>query len=68
MNWRPIDISQRGFLFLKFYVSPKLAVVGLSIIPPIAIVAITYGRFVHKLTQQVNDALADATQVGRFFK
>lgn len=33
--------------------SPKLAVVGLSIVPPIAALAIFYGRFVRKITKNV---------------
>lgn len=43
--------------------SPELALVGLSIVPPIAAAAVVYGRFVRKITKQVQDALADSTHV-----
>lgn len=43
--------------------SPELALVGLAIVPPIAGVAVVYGRFVRKITKRVQDSLADATQV-----
>lgn len=43
--------------------SPELALVGLAIVPPIAGVGVLYGRFVRKITRQVQDSLADATQV-----
>jgi len=44
-------------------VSPQLAIVGLSIVPPVAGLAVIYGRYVKKISQQVQDSLADATQV-----
>ena len=50
------------FLF-QFYVSPKLAMIALGIVPPIAAMSIIYGRYVRKITKQVQDSLADATQV-----
>ncbi|VVC39028.1 ABC transporter type 1, transmembrane domain [Cinara cedri] len=36
-----------------FFVSPKLALVGLSIVPPIAALAVVYGHFVRKITRSV---------------
>ncbi|XP_022913291.1 ATP-binding cassette sub-family B member 10, mitochondrial [Onthophagus taurus] len=48
---------------MMFYMSPELALVGLAIVPPIAIVGVIYGRFVRKISKAVQDALADATQV-----
>jgi ATP-binding cassette subfamily B (MDR/TAP) protein 10 len=50
-------------LYFQFYVSPQLAVVGLSIVPPVAAMAIVYGRYVRRITKQVQDSLAGATQV-----
>ncbi|XP_050442336.1 ATP-binding cassette sub-family B member 10, mitochondrial [Adelges cooleyi] len=44
-------------------VSSKLALLGLSIIPPVAGVAVIYGRFVRKITKSVQDSLADSNQV-----
>ena len=43
--------------------SPKLAVVALSIVPPVALLSRVYGRYVQGITKQVQDSLADATQV-----
>lgn len=43
--------------------SPQLALVGLAIVPPIAGVAVVYGRFVRKITKQVQDALANSTHI-----
>ncbi|XP_045033982.1 ATP-binding cassette sub-family B member 10, mitochondrial [Daphnia magna] len=48
---------------MMFYMSPQLALVGLSIVPPVAGMAILYGRFVRKISKNVQDALAQATQV-----
>ncbi|KAJ9579752.1 hypothetical protein L9F63_004589, partial [Diploptera punctata] len=48
---------------MMFYMSPELAMVGLSIVPPIALMAVMYGRFVRKITKSVQDSLAAATQV-----
>lgn len=33
--------------------SPKLAIVGLIVVPPVACLAILYGRFVRKITKSV---------------
>lgn len=43
--------------------SPQLALVGLAIVPPVAGVAVLYGRFVRNITRQVQDALAETTKV-----
>ncbi|KAI7815559.1 ABC subfamily B member [Rhyzopertha dominica] len=48
---------------MMFYMSPKLAMVGLAIVPPVAVVAVLYGRFVRKITRQVQDSLAEATRI-----
>lgn len=49
-----MTVSLYIFLFfLQFYMSTKLAVVGLSIVPPVALLAIAYGRYVRKITQSV---------------
>ncbi|XP_069698495.1 ATP-binding cassette sub-family B member 10, mitochondrial isoform X2 [Periplaneta americana] len=48
---------------MMFYMSPQLALVGLAIVPPIAGMAVIYGRFVRKITKSVQDSLASATQV-----
>ena len=43
--------------------SPKLSIIALSIVPPVAIVSRIYGRYVQNITKRVQDSLADATQV-----
>ncbi|KAK7794387.1 hypothetical protein R5R35_011668 [Gryllus longicercus] len=43
--------------------SPQLALVGLSIVPPVAGLAVIYGKFVRNITKKVQDSLAQATQV-----
>ncbi|KAG8280911.1 ATP-binding cassette sub- B member 10, mitochondrial [Homalodisca vitripennis] len=48
---------------MMFYMSPELALVGLAIVPPVAGMAIVYGRFVRNITKRVQDSLAEATQV-----
>ena len=45
------------------YISPQLALIMLSIVPPVAIGAVVYGRFVRKISKQTQDALSDATKV-----
>lgn len=43
--------------------SPSLAAFVLSIVPPLAILAVIYGRYLRKLTKMTQDSLAEATQV-----
>ncbi|KAL4238741.1 ATP-binding cassette sub- B member 10 [Mactra antiquata] len=52
-----------GSVGMMVYVSPKLAMIALSIVPPIAVLSIVYGRYVRKITRQVQDSLAGATAV-----
>lgn len=48
---------------VQVFMSPKLSVIALSIVPPIALLSRGYGRYVQNITKQVQDSLADATQV-----
>lgn len=48
---------------MMFFVSPKLAAFVLSIVPPLAIVAVIYGKYLRKLSKLTQDSLADATQL-----
>eukprot|EP00794_Sanderia_malayensis_P020061 gene20061-22030_t len=48
---------------LMFFVSPKLAGVVLSIVPPVVICTVIYGRYVRSITKKVQDSLAGANQV-----
>lgn len=48
---------------MMFFMSPQLAKVVLSVVPPVTIAAIIYGRYVRKITQKTQTALAESTQV-----
>jgi len=48
---------------LMFYISPQLALVGLTTVPPLAVGAILFGRFIKRLSSKVQDSLAKATDV-----
>ena len=48
---------------LMVYISPQLALIMLSIVPPVAAGAVVYGRFVRTISKQTQDALSDATKV-----
>lgn len=39
--------------FFQFYMSPKLATFGMVIVPPIVVVAVYYGRFVKRITRDI---------------
>lgn len=48
---------------MMFFVSPHLATFVLSVVPPISILAVVYGRYLRKLTKLTQDSLAQATQL-----
>ncbi|CAG9762931.1 unnamed protein product [Ceutorhynchus assimilis] len=48
---------------MMFYMCPKLAFVGLAIVPPVAGMAVVYGRYVRGISRRLQDSLADATKV-----
>lgn len=52
-----------GGVSWMIYTSPQLAAISLCIVPPVAIVSRIYGRYVQKITKDVQTSLADATQV-----
>ncbi len=49
-----------GFLI---YTSPRLTLVMLAVVPPVALGAVAYGRRVRKLSRDVQDALARSSEV-----
>lgn len=51
-----------AFVF-QFFVSPHLATFVLSVVPPVSILAVLYGRYLRKLSKRTQDSLAQATQV-----
>jgi len=56
-------IQAAGGIGMMLYVSPFLAAIGLSIVPAVTIFAIAFGRYIKKLSKQVQDVLAEATEV-----
>ncbi|KAF7282438.1 hypothetical protein GWI33_002668 [Rhynchophorus ferrugineus] len=48
---------------MMFYMSPKLALVGLAVVPPVAGLAVVYGKYVRGISRKLQDSLADATKV-----
>lgn len=48
---------------MMFYVSPTLARFVLLIVPPVALLAVIYGRYLRSLSKKTQDALAQATQL-----
>ncbi|XP_021564807.1 ATP-binding cassette sub-family B member 10, mitochondrial isoform X1 [Carlito syrichta] len=48
---------------MMFFVSPNLATFVLSVVPPMSIIAVIYGRYLRKLTKVTQDSLAQATQL-----
>lgn len=48
---------------LQFYMSTKLALVGMAIVPPVAGLAVIYGRYVRGISRKLQDSLADSTKV-----
>lgn len=48
---------------MMFYVSPNLASFVLLIVPPMAGLAVVYGRYLRSISKQTQDALAQATQL-----
>lgn len=48
---------------MMVFVSPKLAAFVLSVVPPLAIIGLIYGRYLRKLTRMTQDSLAEATQL-----
>jgi ABC transporter fused permease/ATP-binding protein len=56
-------ITALGALALLFVTSPRLTLVMLAVVPPVAIGAVAYGRKVRALARRYQDALADASHV-----
>ncbi|HEY8210464.1 MAG TPA: ABC transporter transmembrane domain-containing protein [Myxococcaceae bacterium] len=52
-----------GALGMLFYTSPQLTLMMLAVVPPVALGAVAYGRRVRRLSRDVQDALAQASEV-----
>lgn len=48
---------------LLIWVSPKLALMNLSILPIIIVIALVFGRFIRQLSKQAQDQLADSNSI-----
>ncbi|TYR38098.1 ATP-binding cassette domain-containing protein [Sphingobacterium phlebotomi] len=48
---------------LLVFVSPKMALMNLSILPVIIVIAIIFGRFIRNLSRQAQDQLADSNTI-----
>src|SRR5678815_2854009 len=47
-------------LFFIFWISPKLALVMLSVVPLLAIIAVVFGKSIRKMARRAQDQLADS--------
>lgn len=56
-------IQAAGGVGMMLYVSPFLGAIGLSVVPAVTIFAIAFGRYIKRLSKQVQDVLAEATEV-----
>ncbi|CAL1527144.1 unnamed protein product, partial [Lymnaea stagnalis] len=61
-GFRAILQASTGIGMMSF-ISAKLTLISMGIVPPVAIGSIIYGRYLRKITKQVQNSLADATQV-----
>ncbi len=52
-----------GALAMLLYTSPKLTLMMMGVVPPVALSAVFYGRRVRKLSRESQDALARASDV-----
>lgn len=48
---------------MMIYMSPSLALIGLCVVPPVSMLAVIYGRFVRGITKQLQDALAESSEL-----
>ncbi|PVZ96521.1 hypothetical protein BB558_007558 [Smittium angustum] len=55
-------VSVTAGLSMMLYISPKLTLVMMLVVPPIAGYAIVYGRFIKKITHKTQSALGDITK------
>ncbi|EPY81966.1 ATP-binding cassette sub-family B member 10, mitochondrial [Camelus ferus] len=63
MMEEPLLHTQVDLHPFECFVSPNLATFVLSVVPPISILAVIYGRYLRKLTKVTQDSLAQATQL-----
>ncbi|KAJ1895283.1 ATP-binding cassette permease mdl1, partial [Kickxella alabastrina] len=57
------SISAVAGIAMMLYVSPKLTGIMLGIVPPIALWAVLYGKYIKRLSKQTQEAVGDLTKV-----
>lgn len=61
---RSVIMSSVG-LGAMFYISPQLTLLMLTIVPPISLGVVFYGRYLKKLSNQTQEALGEMTKVAQ---
>lgn len=61
---RAIVMSSVG-LGAMFYLSPKLTLLMLGIVPPVSLGAVWYGRYLRKLSNQTQEAMGEMTKIAQ---
>ncbi|EPQ55212.1 hypothetical protein GLOTRDRAFT_138835 [Gloeophyllum trabeum ATCC 11539] len=61
---RAIVMSGVG-LGAMFYISPKLTLLMLAVVPPVSLGAVFYGRYLKRLSNQTQEALGEMTKVAQ---
>lgn len=56
-------VTAIGAALMMMYTSPRLSMISLAVVPVVALSASFYGRLVRRWSTDVQDALADASQV-----
>ncbi|KAH9949263.1 P-loop containing nucleoside triphosphate hydrolase protein [Amylocystis lapponica] len=58
---RSVIMASAG-LGAMFYISPKLTLLMLTVVPPVSLGAVFYGRYLKKLSNKTQEALGDMTK------
>jgi len=61
---RSVIMSSAG-LGAMFYISPQLTLLMLTIVPPVSLGVVFYGRYLKKLSNQTQEALGEMTKVAQ---
>ncbi|TBU40304.1 P-loop containing nucleoside triphosphate hydrolase protein [Dichomitus squalens] len=61
---RSVVMASAG-LGAMFYISPQLTLLMLTVVPPVSLGAVFYGRYLKKLSNRTQEALGDMTKVAQ---
>ncbi|KAK7691345.1 hypothetical protein QCA50_004740 [Cerrena zonata] len=61
---RSVVMASAG-LGAMFYISPKLTLLMLAVVPPVSLGAVFYGRYLKRLSNKTQEALGDMTKVAQ---